>query len=378
MQDTFISLLSDALHEKTGSRLPDQSKLNLLLAEAVRHGVAGALIQALPEEARPIVQSLEATLHAIDMVQVYEGPVLLRRMTEQSIPCIPLKGWVIRDAYPLPHLRNMGDLDLLIPSEWLPEAEQVMLELGYVREQEHFTDYHVCYSKPPCLTVELHIRLTAEEHCPVLDTVWERAVVQEDGHFHLSNEDCYLFLIYHAAKHVILGGIGLRYIMDLWVLLNHFARHSIPIQREQVTEGLNQLGLTSFAAYSEQLAADWFGAPAMSLAAATGDAEAMHLWRECVLSSGAFGGAVSSYQNQLAGLSALPLAIAKIFPARKQMEIRYPVLRQKHWLLPKFWIVRLWEKLWGGEALIGVHALSSISPTEREQRRYLLAHLGLL
>lgn len=378
MEETLISLLSDALHERAAAQLPDRAELNRLITEAGRHGVAMAVIQALPERTAPCVQSLEARLHAVDMAQEYEGSLLLQRMAERGVPCVPLKGWVLRDAYPRPYLRTMGDLDLLIPPEHLSDAEQVMTELGYTREREHYTDYHVCYYKPPCLTVEVHVRLTEEPHCPVFDTVWERTCAREDGCFQLSDEDCYLFLIYHAAKHVLLGGIGLRFIMDLWVLLRRFHRASVSIRRKQVCDKLNQLGLTSFAAYSEQLAAEWFGTPGISLAAAAEDEMTMRLWREYILSSGVFGGAVSSYENQLARRSMPALAVAKLFPRRALMEIRYPVLQQKPWLLPKLWLVRLWEKLRGGEGLTGALAMTSVSQPQRKSREYLLAHLGLL
>lgn len=377
MKNALLSLLSDALHERTSEWLPDESELKLLLSEAGRHGVAAAVIQALSDKSAPCVRSLEAKLHAVDMAQDYEGTILLRKMAERGIPCIPLKGWVLRDYYPRPYMRTKGDLDLLLSPDWLQNADRLMQELGYSCERENYTDYHLCYTKPPCLTVELHVRLTESAECPVFDKVWERAVPGEDGCFKLCDEDFYLFLIYHAAKHALLGGIGLRYITDLWVLLRRFALTNAPIRQEQVSEGLSGLGLTSFAAYSEQLASEWFGSPGMALTAAMKDSEAMRLWQDYVLSSGAFGGAVSSYENQLTGRFAPALAAAKLFPSRAQMEIRYPVLRQKPFLLPIFWLVRLWEKLRGGEALTGALALTSASRSELERRKYLLEHLGL-
>lgn len=378
MEDTLITLLSDALHEKKGTWLPKSGELNQLLVLAVKHGVAGALIEALPKEAMPCVQSLEATLHAVDMLQENEGVVLLRRMAEHTIPCVPLKGWVLREDYPRPHMRTMGDLDIVIPPDRLTDVEQIMMELGYSREREPFTDYHVCYYKEPCLTVEIHLRLTEEEYSPLFDTVWERTTIREDGCFQLSDEDTYLFLIYHAAKHVRLGGIGLRYIMDLWVLLHRFAHATVTIQREQIEQGLKQLGLTSFAAYSEQLAAEWFSVPGLSLATVALDSEAMHLWKEFIISSGAFGGAVSSYENQMAERSGPVLVAAKLFPCKELMEIRYPIIREKPWRLPQFWFVRLWKKILSGEASTGALALASVSRLERERRKYLLRQLELL
>lgn len=377
MDDILISMLSDALHEKITKQIPKTEELNLLMNEAQRHGVAAVFNRALPEESATCVQQLEAKLHAVDMAQEYEGAVILQKMAERRIPCIPLKGWVLREMYPKPYMRTRGDLDLLVHPEQLPETEQLMAELGYIKENENFTDYHICYNKPPYLTLEIHVRLTEEDKCTVFESVWERAVPRKDGCFQLCEEDNYLFMVYHGAKHALLGGIGLRYIMDLWVLLNYFANVSGDIMREHVSQGLNMLGLTSFAAYSEQLATEWFGLTGISLTKITPDLETMRLWRKFILSSGTFGGAVSSYENQLTRSSAPVLVAAKIFPCRAQMEIRYPELRQKPWLLPKFWIIRLWQKLRGGEALTGARAFTSVSREERKQREYLLTNLGL-
>lgn len=377
MGEKLISLLSEALHERIATPLPEPEELDCLMNEAIKHGVAAALSQAIPEGATPYVLKLQAKLNAVDMLQKHEGAELLGRMAECGVDCIPLKGWVLCEAYPRPYMRTMGDLDILLHSEQLQQAEKVMTELGYVREKDNFTDYHVCYTKPPCMTVELHVRLTEKDSCTFFDNVWERAILKEDGCFQLCDEDSYLFMVYHGAKHALLGGIGVRYIMDMWVFLHRLAGSSVPIQKELVSEGLDRLGLTSFAAYSEKLAVQWFGETGISLSAAMVDTEAMCLWHDYVLSSGAFGDVLSSYENQLKGNSKLALAISKAFPCRAQMEIRYPELRKKPLFLPMFWIKRLWEKLRGGEALNGAFALSSASRKACENREYLLTHLGL-
>lgn len=374
MDELLIALLSDALHGKTAERLPEEGELRGLLDAARRHGVAAAALAALPDGGGPQARMLAAKLHAVDMAQEYEGTALERAMAEAGIPAIPLKGWVAREDYPQPGLRTMGDLDLLIPPERLPQAERVMTGLGYAREEKNFTAYHVGYEKPPCVRAEVHIRLT-EEACPLLDGVWERAVRLEDGRMRLSEEDGCLFLLRHAAKHALLGGIGLRYPMDLWVLLRRFSR--VPVRWDTLSGGLAELGLTRFAAYSEKLAADWFGSPGATLSAGETDEETLRLWAEFVLRSGAFGDVHGSYENQLAGTSGAALAAAKLFPARRQMETRYPALRERPWMLGALWVRRLAEKLRDGDALAGARAMARVSGEERERRRKLLDGLEL-
>lgn len=377
MEDILISVLSDALYEKNDRDILNNIELDEILAEAIRHGVAGSFIQGLPADYKLSLQPLEGKLHALDMGQEYEGNEILQRMAKRGIPCIPLKGWILRNIYPHTYMRTMGDLDLLIPPDRLMEAGEVMAELAYFPEKESFTDYHICYYKQAHLLVEIHSRLTEEINHPVLDRVWDRAVKGEDGYYKLSDEDFYIFLIYHAAKHVMLGGIGLRYIMDLWVLLSYFYQNSVPIVVDQVLDGLNQLSFLNFAAYSEQLATEWFGPPGISLARASLDPQAMDLWRRYVLSSGAFGELASTYENQLAKESSFTVLRRKVFPSKRHMEIRYPDLIQKPWLMPKFYFIRLRGKLQGGEALMGANAIRSIPSEKIEERKYLLGHLGL-
>jgi|GEM_PF-5513318 len=375
MEALMIGLLSDALHGRTSESMPDAETLQKLLHIAAEQNVAAAVCCALPQKT-PLVQNWEANLQAVDMAQEYAGKAILRSMVERGIPCIPMKGWVLRDFYPAPSLRTMGDLDLLVPADRIHDAEQAMLDLEYTREKERFADHHVCFHQPPCLTVEVHTRLTEAQDCPVLDKAWTRAVREESGTYRLSWEDFCLFLFRHAANHALLGGIGLRYIMDLWVLLRWFSAN--PPSMEKISEGLEQMGLTAFSLYSQTLASEWFGEPGASVAAGVPDPDALLLWRRFIWDSGAFGKTESRYENQLVGRSPLSLAAAKVFPSRTHMEVRYPVLREKPWLLPCFWAFRLGEKLHGGEALAGARALSSVTQADREERKYLLEHLGLL
>lgn len=90
--------------------------------------------------------------------------------TLNGIDIVPtlIKGISVARYYPQPHLRQMGDVDVLIPEGALPRAEQAMLDEGYERRTEadksadEWRDYHhgcPLYHPDKRIWLELHTKL---------------------------------------------------------------------------------------------------------------------------------------------------------------------------------------------------------------------------
>ena len=142
---------------------------------------------------------------------------------------LPLKGAVLRELYPKPEYRQMGDLDYLVDSD-----EDIMKQMGDVLHMLGYADgegvglesSHDVYMKPPYMEVEIHRRLlppTEENHWHT-DDIWERLVKDKSNPYllHMTNEDFYLFHLLHFEKHYSMGGSGIRSILDQYYLMKQY------------------------------------------------------------------------------------------------------------------------------------------------------------
>ncbi|WOO38830.1 nucleotidyltransferase family protein [Anaerocolumna sp. AGMB13020] len=230
----LIQLLSSAIYGKHPDAVPEQTDWHALYEEAKAHQVHTLiypLFEELPKEFRPDAAFLEAykcevlreaalqILHMAQMEKVFTA------FMEAGIPIIALKGLIIREYYPYPELRTMGDADVLVHTSDLQKAHKVLISLGYRKgkvSERHITYLHTVHPE-----VELHEILTINEASEskkhFSDTVWNNAhydYVGEVPVLVLSVEDQILHLLFHTIQHVMISGIGIRQICDLTLFLN--------------------------------------------------------------------------------------------------------------------------------------------------------------
>ncbi|WP_424767793.1 nucleotidyltransferase domain-containing protein [Paenibacillus sp. sgz302251] len=145
---------------------------------------------------------------------------------EHQIRSLCLKGPVLASLlYGDLSLRTSSDLDLLIPIEDLQKGERLLESIGYSKDNYIQTilgdwkwrHHHVTYFHPELkYKIELHWRLhpgpTKE---PAFDELWERKQKSSQHSspiYFLGNEDLFLFLVCHGARH---GWSRLRWLIDI-------------------------------------------------------------------------------------------------------------------------------------------------------------------
>ena len=86
-----------------------------------------------------------------------KGDEIQKRFKENGIEFIPLKGIVLKDLYPSPHMRSMSDIDILIKEkEYNKKIKPLMLEMGYTEGKE--SDHELHWEKDGQM-IELHKRI---------------------------------------------------------------------------------------------------------------------------------------------------------------------------------------------------------------------------
>jgi hypothetical protein len=137
-----------------------------------------------------------------------------------------LKGPVLAKAlYGDISLRTSKDLDILIPVEDVDKAEEILLAAGYVstdnrprilndwKTKKHHISY---YNDRTGVQIEIHWRLNPEAGKePSFDELWERRSLSSVTKYPIyfpGNEDLFLYLVSHGARH---AWFRLRWLTDI-------------------------------------------------------------------------------------------------------------------------------------------------------------------
>lgn len=384
LQQGIITLIRSSLTEEP-MILPDGFDLEEAYPQIVRHGVLtmayDGAIRCGVDKKLPVMQKmfqgyLKCLLHGEGQLKMLEK--VCAALDAHGFDHLLLKGSILKDIYPKPELRQMGDADVLIRQEQYAAICTVMKELGFRNTAQGFYDYGW---KSPELYVELHHCLSNPYNKDFNDCLgdgWLRAkkASQESYRYEYSIEDHFVYLFVHFTKHYRDGGIGLKHAADLWVY-----RKKYPTMDEKyVTAELKKMGLHSFYANVIRMLSVWFEvAP---------EDEISEFIAQTIFCSGAFGTgeairkAVSLRAANRAGSAKTAKvwrATKMLFPGRVAMQPRYPVLKTHPWLLPVLWPVR-WTTavLFRRESIrIQQEYLRESSEETIEDYRQALSYVGL-
>ncbi len=275
--------------------------------------------------------------------QVQEIKRLFAAFDARGIAYLPLKGCKMKELYPRPELRLMGDADVLIRvNQYQEKIEPLLVELGftYVRSSTHEINW-----SNKGLYLELHKRLIPtvyKNYCAYFGDGWRLAVPESGSRYTMTPEDEFLFLFTHFTKHYRNGGIGCRHVVDLWVYL-----HCHPeLDMQRLEAELSQLGLLEFYGNVRRLMDAWFADGA--------EDERTAFMTEFIFASGSWGtlenwaitGALRRVKRT-PGTAAgkISYILPRLFPGINMLRQKYTILQKAPWMLPLVWLYRPFYKI---------------------------------
>lgn len=275
---------------------------------------------------------------ALDLKQRKGYLDIADRFEKAKIKYMPLKGILIKNLYPSPDMRNMSDCDILVDVDRYEEIEAIMSDFGYSFEVE--SNHEFVYKKHP-VSIELHKMMIPsynEDLYEYYGDGWKLAKCQEGScKYELSDEDMYIYLIAHLAKHYRDSGVGIKLVIDLWL----FKHKLTNLNEEYVIEQLEKLNLSLFYTNISKMIKCWFED-------AEFDVKSMEM-TEFIVSSGVFGNTKNKMtartlrdsMNKNVENAVRFKYLRLMFPEYKYMKKIFPVLNKYIILLPFMWIYRL-------------------------------------
>ena len=351
----FLLLVRCALRGEVPSEMPENVSLSNVLELARAHNLFEMLAYSVPQitpapgaELLAKLKKLKSTGIAQLIHQDIELDALKACFEKNGIDFLVLKGGVLRPLYPSPDMRSMCDLDILVRSEQLNRASELMLgELGYKADGVVEGEHDIGFSKPPFINIELHHSITDKhgnrEAYEYYKDIWSLARKRVGGvcEFELSREDFYIHHIEHLAKHYRYGGCGVRAFCDIYIFLEKFGD---TLDGDYIEKILTKIRLKDFEEHARALAMKWFGA---------GEGEEIsEKIEEYVLHGGSYGLAedkqlatVARLHTKNGRVNRFGYFFKKIFLPYRSMTVGYPVLKKAPVLLPFCWIHRIFNRL---------------------------------
>lgn len=190
-----------------------------------------------------------------DLVYIYECQSAALRdintnLTGAEINYITFKGSVLRELYPVPESRAMGDIDILIKESDRDKARTVLEQIGFNCYAPNGT---VREFKRNNVILEVHTKIISEFGDNAFDDAFDNAVFN-GFKGELNNDYHFAYLIAHIAHHFKFYGAGLKLILDLAVMLN-----KTDIDLDNVLFILEKIKLDTFAKEILTVCSRWFG-----------------------------------------------------------------------------------------------------------------------
>lgn len=285
--------------------------------------------------------TVQATM--IEQNQLFALENLKSEFSKNGICYLILKGPVVKSKYPSSEMRTMSDIDILIRPSQYEKIKSVMEQSGYTFALE--SDHEFVWRKKPFVSIELHKHLIPSynrDFYGYFGDGWHLAkVADSEGAEHIfTDEDSFLYIFTHFAKHYRDGGIGLRHLTDLYVLFNN-----TKLDLKYLESSLKKLQIYEF-----------FNNVLSTLKFCFENGEESDITNKIinwVLEGGSYGlkskyelaeatkNAVNSGKNSAKHQTVLNVFFPSVSIAKK----RYPVLEKAPFLLPIIWVVRVFSAL---------------------------------
>lgn len=334
----FLDMVSASIKGLPVPPCPDEIDTDMLYKLSVRNAVQGILYLAVKSGAVTLSAETESKLQksymailAREATQQEEIEYIRSAFNEINIDFMFLKGTHLKSLYPIPEMRFMVDMDILVQEKDMSKGGELILARGFTQEMNNGKD--IVLIKKPFLTIELHKMLFIEDYFmhDYFCGVWDRVEKVSGSEYKMPINDLYVYTLAHLAEHYLDAGSCFRPLMDLYLM----EKAHTQLDFDYINEQFKIIGIDKFAIKIRQLYKCVFDGEEY-------DDDLVTMENYIV-----FGAPVKN-ANEVSRVarthkSKLQRFLEEVFPNLKHMKLKYPVLEKSPFLLPFFWIVRFFD-----------------------------------
>lgn len=343
----FLSAVSSAINGTYCPEIPEDVDFSAVYRLSVRNSAQSLLYEAVKDkeitDGESVLRLKKACQAAVmrDMRQQSELQKIKKEFHNAKIDFMLLKGAHLKPLYPAPELRFMVDMDILVKKSDVSRAREIILSHGLTQKMNNGKD--IVLVKEPFLTIELHNTLFVEDYYMYgyFLSVWDKAEAVANGEYKMSYNDLYVYTMAHLAEHYTSAGSCFRPVIDIY-LLNK--KCSEQLDFGYINEQFSLLGLTDFAQNIKRLGECWFGG-----AEAEND-ETLELVENYILLGPPVKNVSVAANVENESRAKSQMIFESAFPKLKHMKLLYPILEKAPFLLPLFWLIRIFKILFNKQS----------------------------
>lgn len=335
----FLDMVSSSIKGLPVPHCPDEVDTAGLYKLSARNAVQGILYLAVKSGTITLSADTEAKLQksymailAREASQQEEIEYIRETFSQENIEFMFLKGTHLKSLYPTPQMRFMVDMDILVKEKSMDRGGRLILARGFTQEMNNGKD--IVLIKRPFLTIELHKMLFVEDYFmhDYFKGVWDRVELVNDYEYKMPINDLYVYTLAHLAEHYLEAGSCFRPLMDLFLMEKKYGK---TLDFDYINEQFKKLGIENFAVKIRQLYKCAF-----DNAEYNDDLITMENYI-------VFGAPVNN-ASEVANVARTSKSKSQrllnlLFPCLRHMKLRYSILEKLPFLLPVFWIVRIFE-----------------------------------
>lgn len=383
LERDIISIIKSSLSDSVPT-LSEEFDPKEAYVTAVKHQIVPLVYYGLAKTDKLGVANAKflmstANLTQYSAAQLEEAQAFFDRLDKAKIPYLKMKGTILKKLYRYPEMRMMSDIDVYVKMDRYEEIKAILTNLGYTFKTE--SNHEIIWEKGK-VVIELHKRLipsyTKDLFSYFGDDPWDRLTLVDKDRFEykMSENDTYIYLFTHFAKHYRDGGIGIKFLTDFYVYERYNNLDYAYIEGE-----LNKIGLLEFYKNTKRVLDVWFFDK-------QGD-EITDFITDKIFASSTYGEKKEKLRaealrlaqaNKNAGAGKRKRKVQMVFPPYSQMCIKYPFLKGWAILLPLMWVVRIISALLkkkGSSAIDSMNKLDSITEEQIEGYDAELRYVGI-
>lgn len=268
--------------------------------------------------------------------QYAEFTAVNRLMRDNGIAFVGLKGCVLRNMYPVPELRTMGDFDVLVKEADLTKIREIFLERGYKIEN----DIYGIICKKGIVYWEIFTTIAGE--FSINPEKWDKLYYSETTEMY--GITCpaptyfFLHLIIHTGKHLVGSGAGIRNFCDIALFLRQYKEE---IDFNIIEEACREQGYFKVYEYIMAVMKQFWDIE-LDMKIPQKDVDALF---DYMLLYGIYGKHDNSVVSQLIKRKNEDESFVRklFFPSVYVLENRYKYLKKYPFLLPIAWVHRFFS-----------------------------------